>query len=131
MISPAAGAAITTFGPTSQGIAALTRSAPAGNTRYMSSHREPAAADPATAPLAYPAITAACVLLAVGVVELPRLPLRADDYGSTLVYTAFALYSILTVLLMRWGWQSRPAVLGNHGPRSASTSRQGRTHVNV
>ncbi|MFJ2666388.1 hypothetical protein ACIO14_18760 [Nocardia fluminea] len=77
----------------------------------MSSHRDHSTTDPAIGSLAYPAITAACALLVVAAAELPRLPLWADDYGSTLVYSAFALYSILAVLLLRWGWRSRPTIV--------------------
>ncbi|MFC9962663.1 hypothetical protein [Nocardia ignorata] len=76
----------------------------------MSSHRDHSATDPAVAPLAYPAVAVACVLLAVAIAELPRLPLWAHAYGTTLVYTAFSLYSILAVLLLRWGWRSRPPI---------------------
>ncbi|MGW5452820.1 hypothetical protein [Nocardia sp. NPDC003979] len=76
----------------------------------MSSHRDHSATDPAVAPLAYPAVAVACVLLAVAVAEPPWLPLWADDYGRALVYTAFSLYSVLAVLLLRWGWRSRPPI---------------------
>ncbi|MGF0319133.1 hypothetical protein [Nocardia fluminea] len=69
----------------------------------MSSHCDHSATDPAIAPLAYPAVAVACVLLAVAIAALPQLPLWAEDYGTTPVYTAFSLYSILAVLLLRWG----------------------------
>lgn len=82
----------------------------------MPFHRDHWVTDPTAAPLAHPAIAVACVLLIAAVAEIPRLPLFAHDYGSTLVYPAFVLYSTLAVLLLRWGWHSRPTPSGASSP---------------
>ncbi|MCP2293295.1 hypothetical protein [Nocardia amikacinitolerans] len=66
--------------------------------------------DPVAAPLGYPAIATAGVLIVVAAMQAPRLPLWARDYGDALVYTAFALCSALTLSLLHWGWRVRRPV---------------------